>query len=74
MSLTGFEVLARGGGRNVASGDRVVVICHIGGGAGSELAEGCEGFVEIVNQGSGNGKYGLGRGNGKALVDADARG
>ena len=49
MGLTGFEVLARSGGGNVASGDRVVVICHIGSGAGSELAEGCEGFMKIGN-------------------------
>ena len=49
MSLAGLEVLARGGGGNVASGDRVVVICHIGSGAGGKLTEGCVWFMEIGN-------------------------
>lgn len=47
MSLAGFEVLARGGGGNGASGDRVVIIRHSGSGAGGDLAEGCVGFMKI---------------------------
>ena len=47
MGLAGFEVFARGGGGNGAGSDRVVVICHVGRGAGGELTEGCVWFMKI---------------------------
>ena len=52
----------------------MIVICHIDRGAGGELTECSVRFLQMKNQGSGLGKKGLGRGKGKALVDADARG
>lgn len=45
-----FEVFARGGGGNVASGDGVVIISHVGSGAGGELAGGCVGLMELRYQ------------------------
>lgn len=74
MGLAWFKVLARGGGGDVAGSDGVVVISHFGGGGGGELAEGCLRLVELRDQRSSSRYKGLGRGDGKALVDADSRG
>lgn len=56
VGLAGFEILAWGGGGDGAGGDGMVVVRHFDSGAGGELTEGCVGFMEMGNQGSGLGK------------------
>ena len=50
MGLAWFEVLAWGGGGNVAGGDGVVIVSHVGRGDIGELARGCVRLMELRDQ------------------------
>ena len=54
MGLAGFEVLARRGGGNVAGGDGVVIISHVGRSGIGELAKGCVWLMKLRAQRSSN--------------------